>query len=57
MRVAEETGRNLFGFDAELTQAFGEPAEVRVGMTFTEAGVNQRNLVANLQAHDVDVQR
>ena len=57
MRVAEETGRNLLGLDAELTQAFGEPPEVRVGMTFTEAGVNQRNLVANLQAHDVDVQR
>ena len=48
MRVAEETGCNLLGLDAELTQAFGEPPEVRIRMTLAEAGVDQRNLVANL---------
>ena len=57
VRVAEEAGRNLLGLDAQLTQALGEPAEVRIGMTLAEAGVDQRNLVTDLQPHDIHVER
>ena len=57
MRVAEESGRDLLGLDAQLTQPFGQPAEVRVRVTLAEAGVDQRDFVADAQAHDVHVER
>ena len=57
MRMAEEAHRDLLRLDAELTKAFGQPAEIRVRVTLAETGVDQRDLVADLQAHDIDVQR
>ena len=57
MRMAEEARRDLLGLDAELTQPFGQPAEVRIGMALAEASVDQRDLVADLQSHDVHVER
>ena len=57
MRMAQEAGRHLFGLDAQLTQPFGQPAEIRIRMTLPEAGIDQRDFVTDLQPHDVHVER
>ena len=57
MRMTEEAGRDLLRLDAQLTQAFGQPAEVRIGMTLAEAGVDQGYFITDSQAHDVHVER
>ena len=57
MRMAEKAGRDLFRLDTELTEALCDPAKIRVGMTLAKTGVDQRNLVADLQPHDVDIER
>ena len=57
VRVAEETGDDLVRRDTGLAESFGQPTEVRVGMTFAETSIDQSHFLADLQPHDVDVKR
>ena len=57
VRMTEDAGHDLVRRDADLAEPLSHPTKIRIGVTFTKAGIDEGDFLPDLEAHDVDVQR